>query len=193
MAESLETTEADFKGFDPQRLYKGEKINNWPEGVAFYATNKQNWTRVDDVLMNSFADRTTFRAYLFPIYSRRLQDALLSAGIGDLQFLPCRVRDGRGCDISGHAMANVLTFRDALDHRESKVYYRDNTILPRPNVSGNVSAIITAALFANRIQNCDLFRLPEDPRELFVSDRFRIIYRKLKATGISFDECRVQP
>jgi len=185
MAGSFETNQANFHGFDPARLFMGKPIDDWPKDVVFYPEEREKWSRVDDVLMNSYMDLQRIRAYIFPIYSKRLQEAIQAAGIHDFQFLPCRVADAEGNDFEGYAVANVLTTRDALDPGNSKIYYHDQT-LPKLNVAGNISAIVQAALRLERLEGCHAFRLPEDLREMFVSEYFRKIFRKLKATGISF-------
>ena len=186
MKDSFETTKVDLSGFDPHRLLLGQRIADWPSKVVFYQDEEESWSRVDDVLMNSYVDSRTFRSYIFPVYSSRLRGAIEEAGISDFQFLPCEVRDFAGNEVAhGYSIANVLTIKDALDATASKVHYFDQT-LPRLDVLGNIICIYSAALRASEIGDCHAFRIPNEPRELFVSGFFRRKYHKLKATGISF-------
>lgn len=188
MKDSFETTNADFKGFNPRRLYTGTRIEDWPAGVEFIQEDEEPWSRIDDVLMNSYMDIRTFHAYIFPIYSPRLQTAIETAGIRDFQFLPCRLRDAKGNEVGGgYSVANVLTFRDALDANASKIYYFDTT-LPRLDVVGNIGSIYRAALRLDDLADCHACRVPSEPEKLFVSDLFRRTYRRLKATGVSFKD-----
>ena len=185
--ESLDVDEVDFKGFDPARLYTGELIEDWPDDVVFFSSEDEPWERADDALLNVYMDLRTFQVYMFPIYSARLQTEIVTASIKDIQFLPCRVRDGKGVEVPGYSVANVLTVRSALDVTKSKLYYQDESLKP-PNVLWNVKAIVTATLFADRVTGCHALRLPELPMMLFVSDKFRKAFKKIKGSGITFRE-----
>jgi hypothetical protein len=174
----LDIDAADFKGFDAARLYRGELIDDWPSDVIFAASESERDERHDDVLV-------TFN--LVPVYSARLQEALRIAGIDDFQFLPCRVVNGFDEEIEGYAVANTLRIRDAFAPEFAKVLYVDPNRVPVFERL-NIEAVLKEALYAEKVADCDVFRLPQYRVLLFVSQRFKRAYTSIKATGISFRE-----
>lgn len=188
---SFDADHVNFCGFDPGRLYSGEWIEDWPGNIRFLSSDEDDWERADDCLFNVYMHLPTLNAYMFPVYSSRFQEALLAARIEDFQFLPCGVEDRKGKKLSGYAVANVLTFRDALDPTRTKAIYQDSELKPKPNVLHNIKAMLKPAFIGCRLDGCNAFRLPEDPRNLYVSEKFRKAYKSIRGTGITFTECLV--
>ena len=172
----LDIDGVDFCGCNVNRLYQGTAIEDWPEDVTFSASEHEPGERADDAL-------ATFN--LVPVFSNRLQTVVVEAGIKDFQFLPCRVVNALGVEIKGYAVANVLTIRSAFAPDHGRVLYVDPQ-LNIPFVSGNIKTIVEPALFESRLSDCDAMRIPEFCYRLFVSKRFVRAYRKIKATGFSF-------
>lgn len=171
----------DDCGYDGQKIYQGRLITDWPDGITFAASEYEPNERANDVLVT----------YNFvPVYSARLQAAILNAGIKDFQFLPCRVINGRREELPGFAVANVIQARSAFSPEHGRALYWDPN-LPQPFIKKNVKYISRDALNHSELNDCDVFRLNEYPFFLYASEKFRKAYKSLKATGISFREALV--
>jgi len=165
-----------LNGLDESSFERGESIGDW-DPVAWLAARKAlNDGEPDDVLQNSLG---------LPVFSSRLQQALLAAGIDDVEYLPIHVRRPSGEEIAGFAIANVLRLVEALDVPRSdvSVFPQDYFLLDR---RGRVSAIRRAVLRESRLWERDIVRLFEFPSSVYVSERFRDVFVSAGCTGFGF-------
>jgi hypothetical protein len=121
-----------------------------------------------------------------PIFSPRLQRALLAAGIDGIQYLPVRIRRSSGLVVDGFAVANVLSVRKALDPTRStySVYPGDHFIREK---RGAVRAIQKYTLDDRALKDCDLLRLEEYKVALLCSERVKLLFEEHCLTGWGFE------
>ncbi len=166
----------DLRGLDETDFLQGKRIDNWPDDVSFRATTPENDGAPDDALANEL---------LLPIVSKRVQQALAKAKIGDIQFLPVHVFDSRGRRVKGYSILNILRLIDALDMERSKVdYFPDDW--PVEADRGKFWVCEKAVLVSSKLASVDIFRLQIDPFLMFASEKFSSIFEKNKFTGIGF-------
>jgi hypothetical protein len=159
----------------------GEWIEEWKSDATIGASKPGNDGIPDDALQNHLG---------LPVLSRRLQEALTRQNIGGIQFLPVRVFRPTGAQISGFAIANILTRKRAMVREQSvfEVFPADYFLSPR---RGEVRSIVRAVLDQRAIDGLDIFRLDEYPRRIYVSDRFRRTVEEGRFTGLGFSKTRV--
>lgn len=168
---------SDLKGFSEQDLMKGEIITDWNPEAWLQAAKAQNNGTPDDFLSNLHA---------LPILSKRFRNALDSARIGGLQYLPVRVLRIDGDEIAGFAMANILNAIPALDFDKSEVErFPEDDMFPQRR--GRVRDVGRTVLKASTLSGFDVIRIPELPPDIYVSDRFQKLFERGGFTGCSFE------
>jgi hypothetical protein len=165
----------DLKGHDEWDFCKGIPVDNWDSDIWFQAKEVQNDGEPDDVLQNLLG---------LPIYSKRLQMALINEGINRIQYLPVKVLRPDNSEIEGFAIANILDLIPSLDWERSKYELRQN----RP---GEVRYISYMVLKHQSIQGYDIFRMKELKLYIIVSEKFKTVFEKNRFTGYSFDKRRL--
>lgn len=179
---SLVTYDHDFGGVDEESLRSGAIVTQWPSVATLKAHRSNKSARPDDVLQSSL---------LVPVYSPRLQDALTSAGIRTIQFLPVTIVRPNLKPIQGFAVANVLILKPALDLDASDLeVFPSDYFLPARR--GLVRSVKKAVLLAKALKGCDIVRPAEFPVTLFASERFKSAYEKHGCTGYIFGEVSVR-
>jgi len=173
---------ADLKGFDAEQFRRGRQVRSWDPNAWYRATKPEYDGEPDDILGEHL---------YIPVYSARLREALRSAGIGEIQYLSVKVIRPDGSEIPGYAIANILSLVPALDVAETRIVQRFPLDFPNPNVRGKIEDIRGVALRAHTLEGHDIIRLAESPLRVFVSDRFREIFRRRKLTGYAFHRIRV--
>jgi hypothetical protein len=169
------TDNVDLKGFDEWDFCKGVPVDNWDNGVWFQAKKVHNDGDPDDVLQNLLG---------LPIYSKRLQLALIQEGINRIQYLPVKILRPDNSEIDGFAIANILDLIPSLDWERSNYELKKN----RP---GEVRYITNMVLKRQSIQGYDIFRMKEFKLNIIVSEKFKTVFEKNRFTGYSFDKRRL--
>lgn len=178
--DSLVADVVDFKGVAADRLCLGEKVTVWREDSYVAVGHAGRSGPPDEVLQTGAA---------VPIFSSTLRIALERAGIGGIQYLPLKVIDG--ANVREFNAANILTRVAALDEEASDLrrFPSDYFIESR---RGQVSALRTPVLRdMNMLNDIHIFRLAEFWPPVFVSERFRDIFRLGGFTGLDFSEVAV--
>lgn len=158
----------------------GKEIANWPKGVYFTTQKEENDGEPDDVLQNGYG---------LPIFSKRLVKAICDAEIEGFQFLPVTVMDYGGKSVRPYYIANCLNMFDAFDPDKSG-YNKIPDDFVNPSARGKIICY-RFVLIAEKIESCDVFRIPGQINAYFVSDKFVKMFRKNSFSGYSFDEVRL--
>lgn len=153
-------------------------VGAWPANATIAAGPNGTLGVPDDVLQTSEP---------VPIFSARLRSTLDEAGVSGIQYLPIRLVQGRGASENEYYVANVLKCVPALDTSASEL-----TLFPSdyflPARRGKVSGLRRPVLrMTEALADCEVFRLSEYLAPMFVSERFRDIYRLGKFRGIGFE------
>lgn len=156
-------------------FYQGKEITDWQDGVFITTLKEENDGIPDDVVQNS---------YMIPVFSRKLVDAIIEAGITGFQFLPIDVLNFRQQKVGEHFIANCTTMIDAFDYEKS-TYHRFPDDFINPNARGKVVAS-KFVLISEKLTDVDVFRLQGQERACFVSEKFVKLFRKNRFTGYSF-------
>ncbi|MHC1681722.1 MAG: DUF1629 domain-containing protein [Clostridiaceae bacterium] len=164
--------------FDEDEFKIGKEIINWQSDIIFEASQKKYDGIPDDALQN---------AYMIPVYSKKLIDELLEAGIEGIQYLPIRVLNYKGEVQNTFCIANILNYIEALDLSKSN-YNRFGEDFPNPNVRGVIAGVTKFVLLKEKLKGFDIIRLKEYNLSFFVSERFVEIFEKNNFTGYSFQE-----
>ncbi len=76
-------------------------------------------------------------------------------------------------------LINLIGLRDCMDRKLSKFTQFPN---------GNVDEITSLVVIKNKIEEIDMFRIPEYPLEIFVTENLKEILETEQCTGIKFSE-----
>jgi Immunity protein family (Imm11) len=166
------------KGYEELAFYRGMYIKGWDDSAWIRAVDEAHDGDPDDVIQSHLG---------LPIYSLRLRETLEGAGIKGIQYLPIKVYRPNGDQIEGFSLVNVLHLLSALDMEKSDydVFPDDYFYLED---RGKVMGIRNAVLKADVVQGYDIIRLQEYYVGLYVSERFKRLFRQHKFTGYSFYE-----
>jgi hypothetical protein len=172
-------TKFDLLGHGRLAPVRGIAINEWSKMPRLWS-DKPEWDGMpDDILANSLH---------WPIFSRRLRDALRDAGIGihDIQYLPVHVARTTGEEISDVAVANVITRVPALDREHSFLLSVNEDKIDPSTGQPDVTGIGKPALRAELIGGHDVLRIVEYFPPIFVSERFVQVFNRHGFTGTTF-------
>ena len=162
--------------FDDIPFFSGQPVTNWTCSLTLQASSAELDGDPDDVLQHALG---------IPVFSKRLQTALVEEGFHDLQFLPIQVLRPDMSQIDGFAIANILRLVPCLDWEKSQ-YERDR------RRKGECSSISKLVLVRSAVEGLDLFRMKEFDVMLFVSRRFKELFERKHFTGYSFHPVRVE-
>lgn len=172
----------DLMGVEEGDLWHGKPVLNW---------NKAAWIKAETPEKDGDPD-DTLQSYLRPpIYSARLRQALETAGITGIQWLPLHVLRPDGTEIPGYAIANIVNLVEgALDMERSDydVYPPDYFL---PERVGKVRGVRIPVLRGEKLKGLDIFRPAEYVVSFYVSKRFKDAFEKACCTGHSFREIEV--
>ena len=168
----------DFKGVDRDRLCVGEPVNDW---------NAESFVAVGEFGRDGTPDDVLVTGAGVPIFSERLRLALEEINTSGIQFLPIKVVSSSTVSDS-FQVANLLNRLPLLDEDASDLrhYAEDYFIESR---RGQVSGIKVPVLRrTSSLNGVEIFRLREFWAPVFVSQRFRDLFRLRRFTGIDFAE-----
>lgn len=147
-------------------LEEGLEINNWSPSYFLKASKQKNDGALEDQLQNH-------RGWL--VYSLPLRDALISANITGIQFLPISVYRPNGEKLPPYFVVNILTVLPALDLSNSTFStYPPDYFLPAKR--GKISGIRKTAIKLDVAEGKDIFRLEEFKSTVIVSERFERVF-----------------
>ena len=182
MKDSLVTDVADLKGFAWWDFQTGRRIENWNKDAFLKASQPENDGTPDDALATAF---------FMPVYSNRLQNAIVDAGIDGVQFLPIKVFRPDDSLVGGFAIANILNVLPALDLVKSNFMVFDEDF-PNKAVRGHIKWARKVVLRNDIVEPHDIIRIENYEVPIFVSEKFRKIFQKNKCTGIRFTKVEVE-
>jgi len=161
-------------------LMVGKRIEKWNRRAQLRSEDREHDGKPDDVLSN---------ALHLPIFSRRLRLALAGASIAtsDIQYLPVRILDSQGRMLEGFEVANIVSRVRALNRKNAKGLQLDRNRIDPETGKPLVKNFWTAALRSDAITGHDMIRLLEFWPPIFVSSRFRKLFRSNGFTGATFD------
>lgn len=172
----------DLMGVDHENLWGGTPVATW---------NADAWIKPDSPEDDGDPD-DSLQSYLPPpIYSTRLRQALESAGIGGIQWLPLHVLRPDGTEIPGYAIANIVNLVEGaldLERSDYDVYPPDYFL---PERVGKVRGVRIPVLRGEKLPGLDIVRLAEAKAAFYVSERFKDAFEKAGCTGHSFREVEV--
>jgi hypothetical protein len=166
----------ELNGYDEWDFLSGRPIDGWETSACFRAARPSNDGDPDDVLQNAAG---------LPVYSGRLQRALVGAGVTGIQFLPVRVIRPGGQHIEGFALANVTSLTPALDVDRSQVEFFGEDW---PDRVGEIRSIRQVVLSRAQLNGKTVIRLANYPVRMYVSEVFVRAFTDAKCTGYSFHE-----
>lgn len=140
---------------------QGKEIPTWPDDIYLTTESRECDGDPDDVLQNGD---------MIPIFSKRLMDAINQQEISGFQFLPVAVYGYGRREIGTFYIANCTNMVSALDFEKS-TYYRFPEDAINPEARGKIVCYHFVLKLEN-IKQYDVFRLAEQPKALFVSDKF---------------------
>ena len=112
------------------------------------------------------------------VLSRRLCDLLRSAGVDNVDYYPCIIRDlVKGQDLEGYSIANVIGCVSCLD-LDSSVVSQDSL--------GNIFSIQKMAIDESRALGLLVFRLAEFPPLVIVHESVKSAVMAAGMTGLKF-------
>lgn len=160
--------EADLKGISRYFIYRPEPVEEWPEGVTFYAEGSP----LEDYLFPTVVD--------WVLISERVKQVLEGLEVEGVQFLPIRVvRKETGEEVPGYYVLHVWRHIPALDEEHTKfIELRDGKYPER--------IIAVVALRWEAIKDVDIFRLKEQDVSIYVSRRVKKRLEEIGATGFKW-------
>jgi hypothetical protein len=168
----------DFKTAEPEDLTFAQPIHHWDPSSYLKVGPGGQEGAPDDVLQTSVTA---------PIFSSRLKETLDSSGIGGIQYLPVQVYSGTpGAALGTFYVANVIASFSALNPSRS-VFSRYKPDYFIDSRRGKVSGIRTPVLRPSALSSGPaVFRLAEFAPPVFVSERFRDIFKIGRFSGLDF-------
>jgi len=177
VADPYVSNSGDLGSFEEWQLREGREVSGWPDNAWIKADPRADGDP-DDVLQTHLA---------VPIYSARLRDALVNAGISGIQYLRVKVLRVSGVELPGFEIANIINRIAALDlDRSSYSTYASDYF--RPERRGEISGLRKPILRGRALDGVDIFRLQEYSVAEFVSEKFVLAFRSAGCTGYSFRE-----
>jgi hypothetical protein len=171
--------ELDFFGRDWSDLAHGRVIADWDARSLLRSSKPENDGEPDDMLASCVG---------FPVFSRRLREALARANVGvrDIQYLSIHVLRSTGEELPGFAAANVTTRVPALDREHSTLLeVHEDEVDPLTGMP-KVASFWTAALRKEHLSGHDVIRLAEFFPSVFVSEKFVRVFQESGFTGATF-------
>lgn len=172
---ALMAPEADTKGFDEYRFYKGEWIEDWPEGITISFTRGEH---AEDFMLGGLH---------WLLVSERVRQVFAQHQIEGTQFLPVRViHQKTGKEVGRYWALNVVQEIEALDWTHTLWTTSD----PKEIEEWAAVHILRPALIWEKVQGNDVFRLRiqgEGDVSVFISARLKQWLEEAEATsGFSF-------
>lgn len=153
----------------------GKKCESWDGNFCFYYDENEG-NRATDFLAN---DQGWF------LVSDKLRKVLESLNT-EIQFLPVKIMKRKSKkELPNYYIANILRVVDALCLEKSE-YFESNV-----RKIGKVYFVVKYAIFAEKTENSDVFKLANEEIPIFVSENLKNKVEKEKITGIDLLEIRV--
>jgi hypothetical protein len=165
-------------------LRAGRYIEGWdPHTTAYYE---------DEPALTDYP----FTNNALPVYSPRLKAVMEGLGLGEIQYLPLRVRDEHGGgELLGYHIANYLRVIDCLDRERSayQVWTRDNLLFweQTPWKLGTFRDVTKAVVDSRVIGDVPLFRLWGWTMIVVVREDVKREIERAQITGCRFSAIEV--
>ena len=164
---------------DTSFLWSGTAVVNWHDTHTITSASTETDGEPLDVLISHLS---------VPVFSARLQMAVRSAGINNIQFLPIRVLKSDQQMLPGFAIANILSSVNALDLNSSRF---QRFPADSPNFAGEIRSLETPVLLGQQLTDFHIVRLQQYLFPIFISDYFRRLFEEGGFTGYQFVEISV--
>lgn len=176
--ESLVADVYDFKGVNRDQVCVGEPVTHW---------NSESFVAVGESGRDGIPDDVLVTAAGVPIFSDRLRLALEEISVSGIQYLPIKLV-GPTLVSDSFRVANLLHRLPLLDEEASEVKrYADDYFIE--NRRGQISGVRVPVLQRRpSLNGVEIFRLRQFWPPVFVSQRFRDLFRLRRFTGIDFAE-----
>jgi hypothetical protein len=166
----------DLKNIDESLLQQGRVVEHWDTSIWYRPGSLEEDGEPTDALLCYPGE---------PVFSSRLQSALISGGIGGVQFLPINLYHFDGSPILGYAFVNILSVIPALDLEKSEYFLFGDVRIERKD---EILMLLRPVLRREALGDFDIIRLKEYPNFFFISQKFHDIFVQLYASGYSFKE-----
>lgn len=178
--------EIELRNFNEWDLMAGRYISNWDENTIVYYDIESGHTDYP------------FTNVDLPIYSPRLCQLMQKLKMGDIQYLPVRLKHKEsGREIEGYHIANYLRIIDCLDRERSvyQIWTKENLIFweKRPHKLGKFRDVRKAVLDVNRIGDARLFRLWGWQMMVIVREDVKVVIEEVEITGGRFVKVETSP
>jgi hypothetical protein len=169
-------TQAHDLPVDASMLRQGRRIESWTGRAVLKVVQPDHDGEPDDALQNHLN---------LLVASKRLREALESARIRGIQFLPVDVARSSNEVLTGFSLVNITELRPALyrDLSDFSVFPADYFLAER---RGNIRAIRRATLLSAGVQGTDMLRLEEYRASEYVSERFVDAFVGGQFSGLGF-------
>ncbi len=165
--------EEDLRGVDRWLVYKGTRIESWPEGVTFFVQGEH----VEDYLFS------TLHGWL--LISERARGALEECAATEVQFLPVRViHKKKQVEIGPYWLLNVLRLIEALDWNRTRWLHPER----KHEDEHPVLDIVKVALNLSVLKGVNIFRLKvkDTTRGVYISQELKECLEHAGVSGFKF-------
>lgn len=171
-------TEWDSQGFDQYRLYEGEWISDWPEGITFYVEG----LHPEDYLFSAVNDWISVSERV-----RQVCEDFEECKVKGVQFLPVRVvHKETGEEIGPYWVLNVVQVVEALDWERTRWLYPEK----KDQHKDPIFNIVKEAFRWEPLKRIDVFRLSikgQIGTSVYISQRLKWCLEQAGATkGFKF-------
>ena len=167
----------------PQRWHLGSIINidNWV--FHEHHISLPNALNIELIQDGCETDFTFTAAYIVPIVSEKMKDALMD--VKNIRFEPVSVLD-RQCSSKYFVMITEETI-DCIDEKNS-VFDKFQVNDPvRPDLAGKYRVFFDMKVDENKISNSDVFRIENYNLAIIFSEKIVTRLKSLHLTGFKFD------
>lgn len=177
----------DMDDSDPRALsyHSNDLAGMSTSKVGLGQSLKDYWRVPTYVMKNDNEEDMLGTGKPHPVFSARLVTAMREQGITGVEYYPVRVVHVDGRPLGEYEHVNIFSVADVLD-LECSIY----TVCDVANY-GKAFILIKPVLRRERAFDQDMFRIPQSPPGIYVSERFRRLCLDMKCTGMRFYEQRV--
>ncbi len=178
---ALFSQEEDLRGVDRWLVYKGARVERWPEEITFVVEGEH----AEDYLFSAL--------HGWLLISERARRVFEECAISGVQFLPVRViRKEQQVEIGPYWVLNVLHLVEALDWDHTRWLHPER----RHEDEHPILDIVKESLKLGSLRGIDIFRLKvkEDAGSIYISHKLKTCLERAGAiSGFKFIPVQVYP